>query len=338
MTSTRRLRGLAASAVALATMFGTFCGVPANAAPASPGSQIPLGETAAGGSTGARTCSAPPVSLGYYRMWRDVATTKAADRAPNSQRMDDIPEEVDIVSMFATSPADDPDMWAAARDSYIPKLHAQGTDVIFTLFVDKIADASIPLTEASYEAYAEQLLDTYVRPYGLDGLDIDLERNLTADELTRASGVIRALSKSLGPKSGTGKYLILDTNDDGTHPLVRQAAPYIDYLLLQAYGRSAASLESSWKTFAPYISSCQFLPGFSFYEERGARWGDVNAPFDTSRAAAYARWQPQGGEKGGVFGYAVDRDGKEEGDDTITRSTFDWMKKLDGLIADVAIG
>ncbi|MFE6648498.1 hypothetical protein ACFVJS_18155, partial [Nocardioides sp. NPDC057772] len=132
------------------------------------------------------------------------------------------------------------------------------------------------------------------------------------------------------------RYLIYDTNMTGNHPLFPQIAEYVDYVLLQAYGRDPGRLQGTWETFAPYISSCQFLPGFSFYEERGWHWLDTTVPFGESRAAAYANWQPEGGGKGGIFSYALDRDGKLDGDDTISASKYTWMKRLSGIIDEVA--
>lgn len=205
---------------------------------------------------------------------------------------------------------------------------------MFTVFVDDLIRPDIAMTQASHRAEAQKLFDTYITTWGLDGLDIDVERTLTADQLRRASGIMTALGELIGPRSGTDYLFIYDTNMTGAHPLFQATASSIDYVFLQAYGRSVTSLQRTWETFSTRISSCQFLPGFSFYEERGARWGDVSTPFESSRAAAYARWQPTGGEKGGVFAYAIDRDGKVQGDDTITRTDFSWMTRLKQLMLD----
>lgn len=307
---------------------------PAVAAPAPATGPTPAA-SATTTVTGATECK-DPIAFGYYRQWRDVETTKEEDRAPNVQRMDEIPPQLDIVSAFATKPAQDPDFWVALRDKYVPALHAQGTEVVFTIFIDDIADADVELDEAAYDAHARWLVEEYVDRAGLDGLDIDTERSLDAEQTERAAGIIRALGKYLGPQSGTGRYLIYDTNMTGKHPLFPQIAPYVDYVLLQAYGRDPGRLQGTWETFAPYISSCQFLPGFSFYEERGAHWLDTTVPFGESRAAAYAGWQPEGGGKGGIFSYALDRDGKLDGDDTISTTKYTWMKRLSGIIDEVA--
>jgi hypothetical protein len=125
--------------------------------------------------------------------------------------------------------------------------------------------------------------------------------------------------------------LVYDTNQN-VHPLIEAVGPYVSYVALQAYGRSPASLQGTWEGYAPYISSCQWMVGFSFYEEKGASWGDATAPFESSRAAEYAAWKPKGGDKGGVFSYAVDRDWKAEGDDTLSVPTYEFSNKIIDII------
>ncbi|MFE6648497.1 hypothetical protein ACFVJS_18150 [Nocardioides sp. NPDC057772] len=170
---------LAVAAGAVATLgAGT---APAVAAPA------PATVPSATATTGPTECK-DPIAFGYYRQWRDVETTKEEDRAPNVQRMDEIPPQLDIVSAFATKPAQDPDFWVALRDKYVPALHAQGTEVVFTIFIDDIADADVELNEAAYDAHARWLVEEYVDRAGLDGLDIDTERSLDAEQTERAAG------------------------------------------------------------------------------------------------------------------------------------------------------
>ncbi|MFC9691506.1 endo-beta-N-acetylglucosaminidase family protein [Kribbella sp. NPDC056951] len=285
-------------------------------------------------ATGAQNCGTP-ITYGYYRQWRDVATTKPEDRAPNVQRLSEVPPEIDIVSVFATKPAEDPDFWVALRDTYLPALHAQGTKAVFTLWIDDFAKAPVADNTAAYDAYAQQLYDEYIVNWGVDGIDIDVESTPSGTALTRAAGIISALGKRIGPKSASGKLFIYDTNLTGSHPVFTRTSSLYNYVMLQAYGRGASTLQSTWQTFSSRISSCQFLPGVSFYEERGAHWGDTLDPFETSRAASYAKWQPTGGEKGGVFAYAIDRDGKQPGDDTISTTDYSWMKRLDALAQSV---
>ncbi|KAM3547873.1 hypothetical protein ARSEF4850_009752 [Beauveria asiatica] len=43
---------------------------------------------------------------------------------------------------------------------------------------------------------------------------------------------------------------------------------------------------------------------------------------------AYAKWQPSGATKGGIFSYAIDRDGVPIGDDKLQPTDFTWTRKL----------
>lgn len=322
--------GLAAALLAAA---------PASAATASSGpASAASGETGASGAQ----CAADPQYFAYYRTWRDkYASWPGSEDEPenpanNTQRMDDLPEGVDVAFVFNAYVSDDSRFWDVLKNEYVPNLHAQGTRLVRTIDIGVVLTAPEADTAEAYEAAAEELLAEYVTDDGLDGLDVDMERRLTPEQVARAAGVFEALSAHLGPQSGTDRLFIYDTNQSGTHPLTAEIAPFVDYVLVQSYGRDVAGLQATWETYAPYFDACQYLIGFSFYEERGHDWGDTTSPFGQSRAAAYARWQPEGATKGGIFSYAVDRDGKEVGDDSITASKFVWSKRLIGMQDEAA--
>lgn len=276
-----------------------------------------------------------PIMMAYYRTWRDITMPHDANSTlpyPNVTAMTDIPEEVDIVSVFHyVKPGTDEQLfWDTLRDTYVPILHERQTKVIRTIDIRELYNVpsmgTMP-TSKEYDDHAQTLIDKYLTPYNLDGLDIDMEENLTQEKETKAFGVFEALSKRLGPMSNSGKLLIYDTNKDN-HSLFKKVAPFCDYLFLQAYGRDPGRLDSTWATYRNTIFPDQFLPGISFQEELGANWADTQEPFETSRAYKYAVWQPEDGPKGGMFIYAIDRDGKEYGDNTITETDFSWTKKL----------
>ncbi|WP_446680626.1 endo-beta-N-acetylglucosaminidase family protein [Brachybacterium hainanense] len=267
---------------------------------------------------------APPLEFAYFRTWHDRAVDPAR---PNS--FADVPPEIDVVFVFPDYTPDDSPFWDTLRDEYVPDLHAQGTRVVRTVDIGVILDPAVPETPEGYRAHAEHLVATLVDACGLDGLDVDMERTLSEAETARASGVFRELARLIGPLSGTGKLFIYDTNRDGFVPLFRQTADCLDFVLVQSYGRSLSSLQGTWDSFAGQIDPAQYLIGFSFYEERSTNlWGDAEEPFETSRAAAYADWQPAGVTKGGIFSYAVDRDGVVEGDDEIRRTDYSWSIRL----------
>ncbi|WII36789.1 EndoS/ChiA family endoglycosidase [Paenibacillus thiaminolyticus] len=276
-----------------------------------------------------------PIMMAYYRTWRDITMPHDANSTlpyPNVTAMTDIPAEVDIVSVFHyVKPGTDEQLfWDTLRDTYVPILHERQTKVIRTIDIRELYNVpsmgTMP-TSKEYDDHAQTLIDKYLTPYNLDGLDIDMEENLTQEKETKAFGVFEALSKRLGPMSNSGKLLIYDTNKDN-HSLFKKVAPFCDYLFLQAYGRDPGRLDSTWATYRNTIFPDQFLLGISFQEELGANWADTQEPFETSRAYKYAVWQPEDGPKGGMFIYAIDRDGKEYGDNTITETDFSWTKKL----------
>ncbi|MBC9914686.1 EndoS/ChiA family endoglycosidase [Chitinophaga varians] len=227
--------------------------------------------------------------------------------APNGSNFSQVPDSLDVLILFCFSPSSP---IADSVPQWINALHAKGTKVIVTGNLDLAPGA--PDNSTGYATTAKRIMDSIVNRYGFDGYDIDIESNPSGTQLTRMAGVYTALSKYLGPKSGTGKLLTFDTNQSGSNSLFKKVYTMVDYVWLQAYGRGASTLQSTWNTFSPYIRSTQFVPGFSFYEERGYPgnvWYDVTYPVNgTGRAFDYARWEPTVGKKGGVFSYAIDRD------------------------------
>lgn len=278
-----------------------------------------------------------PIMMAYYRTWRDVTMPSDANSNlpdKNVTSMLDLPKELDIVSVFhyVKPGTDQQKYWDTLKNTYVPELHARGTKLVRTIDISELlkvpAQNGQKPTTADYEKYAEKLLATYVTPWNLDGLDVDMETNLTSDQIEVATGVFKALSTKLGPQSATGKLLIYDTNQTN-HALFKKVAPYCDYLFLQAYGGSIARLDRTWESYKESITPQQFLPGISFPEEQDHnKWDDTIEPYETSRAYSYAMWSPKDGAKGGMFVYGVDRDGKTFGDDTISKTDFSWTKRL----------
>lgn len=261
---------------------------------------------------------------GYFRTWRDKATSTG-----NATTMKDLPDSLDIADVFPDyTPPGNP-FWDSLRLSYIPYLHARGTKVVTAGTGLGSFDSKYANNASGYAAYAKDLADT-ITYYNMDGVDFDIEHIPTGAELTKLKGIFTAVSKYFGPKSGTGKLLIYDTNQDANSDFFRAIAPLIDYVFLQAYGRSTSNLTTNLNAYTQYIRADQFLPGFSFYEERGANWGDVTYPDNgSSRAYQYAKWKA--GVKGGMFSYAIDRDIPRKTDDIITPD-YAVTKKLIGTM------
>ncbi len=286
-----------------------------------------------------------PIMMAYYRTWRDAAMPHDSNsNLPDANviKMTDLPAEIDIVSVFHyVNPGTDQDLfWETLKNEYVPTLHERGQRVVRTLDYKELLKIktttgkdSTTLTDADYHAFAQSLIDTYMTPWNLDGLDVDMETNLNSEEVAIISNVFIQLSDILQIKEGSDKLLIYDTNKDN-HDLFREIAPHISYLFIQAYGRNPQSLDRTWETYQSDISSTRVLFGISFYEEQdNTNWNDALGKFSeekylASRAYQYAKWQPKNGEKGGMFVYAIDRDGKDYKENTITETDFAWTKRM----------
>ncbi|WNZ91389.1 endo-beta-N-acetylglucosaminidase family protein [Streptococcus iniae] len=204
-----------------------------------------------------------------------------------------------------------------------------------------------PNTEAGNKALAKAIVDEYVYKYNLDGLDIDIERDSVPkvndkedpEALARTVEVFKEIGKLIGANGADkSRLLIMDTTYTAEeNPLIKETAQYLNLLLVQVYGFSGengnylhhknildetSSMEGRWQGYSKYIRPEQYMVGFSFYEEKdfNNRWKDINEedPSDPhigekiqgTRAERYAKWQPKtGGLKGGLFSYAIDRDG-----------------------------
>ncbi|HER8861204.1 endo-beta-N-acetylglucosaminidase protein EndoS [Streptococcus pyogenes] len=203
-----------------------------------------------------------------------------------------------------------------------------------------------PNTPEGNKALAKAIVDEYVYKYNLDGLDVDVEHDsipkvngkASDENLKRSIQVFEEIGKLIGPKGvDKSRLFIMDsTYMADKNPLIERGAPYINLLLVQVYGsqgekggwepvsnRPEKTMEERWQGYSKYIRPEQYMIGFSFYEERagsGNLWYDINVEDESNpnigkeikgtRAERYAKWQPKtGGVKGGIFSYAVDRDG-----------------------------
>lgn len=253
-----------------------------------------------------------PVMGCYYRTWRDTATG-----APeNKTSMKELPAEVDIAFIFPDG--NEPEtFWRKLETDLIPAMHQKGIKVLRTVAIDELIKEG-----ATAEAIWERF---FTSTPGLDGLDIDIEHRLNNEERRRALDISLKLRALLGDD----KFLVYDLNINGDIDLIESLEPHLDYVLLQAYGQNAQSVQSHFdRLFASFLPIEKFLVGFSFYEERGAKWADTHPSIESSTAYAYATWNPTQGRKGGVFSYAVDRDGVAEGDDAIQPTAYRWTQLL----------
>lgn len=262
-----------------------------------------------------------PLMACYFRSWRDTAN----GTHDNHVSMAQLPEEVDIAFVFPNG-EEAPSFWEKLRDELIPTLHGKGIKVVRTVFIDELINPAFPDTAAGYDALAAHVIERFVSVPGLDGLDVDLEKHLTAQQRTKAKEVSLRLARHL--KAG-GRLFIYDTSEIGDIELIESLGEHLDYVLFQAYGQSPERVQRHFdRLFARFLPPQKFMVGFSFYEERGAAWGDTAAAIEHSTAAQYALWNPAQGGKAGIFSYAVDRDGVAEKDDRLQATDFSWTRRL----------
>lgn len=210
----------------------------------------------------------------------------------------------------------------------------------------KYADADAD----GYREVAKKVVEEYVSAYQLDGLDVDMEvPNLeraawtkSAEDRWRIRKIMAALSEELGPKAAVNsgktknddgyKFLIYDTFDDVQRSQIQSVAELVDYVLPQTYKSGADQVNQLWEKSKGIVSSCQFVPGYAHPEEgdRVNRFETAIGDVESSKAMQVARWQPTGGEKGGAFVYAIDRDGRTYNDDDLKKlkeTDFSFSKR-----------
>lgn len=198
-----------------------------------------------------------PVAFGWFGGW-------AGRNASLAQSLSGLPDSVDFVSLWGN--------WSNISEAQKADLkHVQevkGTKVLICWQVHDIGDQLTPDEPADWkeknpgknfrhefwgwgessesrmaavEKYARAILDT-ISKYNYDGFDLDAEPYIPQigfkpnEELWKEPGAmtkfIEVLSKELGPKSETGKMLVVDGEPKA---LGDSLAHYFDYFILQTY-------------------------------------------------------------------------------------------------------
>ncbi|MFK0346959.1 hypothetical protein ACIQT6_25220 [Pseudomonas asiatica] len=252
----------------------------------------------------------------FFRCWRDISD----DPLKNKVSMSDLPEKVDIAVLRTNG--SEPGFWPALEGKIIPALHKKQIKVV----------RSLPISELlKPDATAEGIFEKFFSwTKGLDGLCITTFNPLPEHERQQAE----AISAKLRNLLGKDRLFIYDANEEGDVALIRSQAKNMDYLLLHAYGHRPERTQAIFdRAFDGFLPPSKFVPGFTFYEEHsGMPKGDVTEPFEGSLAYQKAKWQLNQGTKGGIFSFAVDRDGVKERDDRLLPTTFEWTKKLKRLL------
>ncbi len=274
----------------------------------------------------------------YYRAWRDKEMKGVNTSLPDENwlSMSDIPYGINIVNVFSYVPPGQEDLaepfFKKLKEVYEPELHARGVKLIrgfdYTKLLEIPYAGDFP-TEKEFDDYAKALLDELMLPWGLDGLDIDMETFPTDEEVRISDGVIQALSKYIGPKANNGTLFLYDTNGQNTKPF-QNVSDNFDLLAYQQYGSNADRTARASDAYTPFIPKSKFLPGLTFPEEQDPvnRWYDATLPYEQSNIYQVAKYSREN-NLAGMFLYAFDRDGKtyEEPDiSSISPSNLLWTK------------
>lgn len=182
-------------------------------------------------------------------------------------------------------------------------------------------DADEEAIEAAIRKYANAICDT-VAKYNYDGFDIDFEPNFggggkLASYKARMLIFANELSKRLGPKSGTGKLLVID-GEPQTMPA--ESGEYFNYFIVQAYKPGKDSnldgrLQTTVNNYEGYLTEKEVTNKYIVTEnfesvsaamDGGYPYVDRNGNSMKS-LEGMARWKPTNGfEKGGVGTYHME--------------------------------
>ena len=220
---------------------------------------------------------------------------------------------MDIISIWSQWHSLTPEQMADKE--YVQKV--KGTKVTFTTFLDNIPEefrAGETPTEEEIAVFAAAWGRDSINKYNYDGMDIDYEPGYGAKgplvgnpcpELFNV--LIRELGKYLGPKSGTGKLLIID----GVPYAVRgEMAGYFDYGIVQAYnstgytdlqGRFNSAYNNGWLP-EQYI----FAENFESYWKNGGVNHTTREGETVNSLLGMARFNPTQGTCAGFGAYHME--------------------------------
>lgn len=237
--------------------------------------------------------------FGYWDGGNGVSTRGALHSAPDSMDIFSVFGE----PMFNLTPRQIEDMRFVQN--------VKGQKVVFTFLMQNVG-LGFPQSPEGVIQYAQALCDT-VAKYDYDGIDLDYEPNYGGagyfSDKQEVARFVKELGKKLGPKSGTGKLLILDGEYDFILP---EIVPYFDLAITQAYRSSGPyDLDNRWRKaknlgWRPE----QFIVTENFQEYGSTGGVDHRLPSGevVPSLIGMAMWQPQDGNKGGCGAYHVEFD------------------------------
>ena len=185
-----------------------------------------------------------PVTFGWFGNW----TGKGASL---EKSLAGLPDSVDFVSIWGN--------WRNLGEEQLKDLRfvqeVKGTKALMCFIVANVGDQLTPEShkanykefwgwvdgdtvaiKKSIEKYANAICDS-IDKYGYDGFDIDYEPNYgspgnLASYPNNMAHFVKTLGKRIGPKSGTGKLLVVDGEPQ---TIASETGAWFDYFIVQAY-------------------------------------------------------------------------------------------------------
>lgn len=262
-----------------------------------------------------------PVAFGWFGNWVGSGTS-----LENSLR--GLPDSVDFVSIWGN--------WrnlSAERKAdleYVQKV--KGTRALMCFIVQSVGEQLTPEGEdpttfwgegdEAIVKYANAICDT-IDKYGYDGFDYDYEPHYghagnISGKPAAEKVFIEALSRRLGPKSGSDKMLVIDGEPQSINP---EVGPCFNYFIVQAYdcygdadldNRLNETIEHYDGVLTPEEVAKKYIVTENFEKHAlagGCAFTDRNGN-NMMSVEGMARWQPiingKKAQKGGIGTYHME--------------------------------
>lgn len=256
-----------------------------------------------------------PLMAGYFNKLEETGDNQLAN-------LSNIPDSVDIVDIFTNMHRSNETLWVKkdAIKKDIARLQEKGTKVVNCFWMTdyeryKHADGT-PLgdNEKDYALFADSVY-FYSSEWGLDGIDMDMEPGIIYSK-TKTIGILNALSKRFGPRSGNKNLFVFDTDQrSGTSifNIFNETMGNYSYVFFQAYNcpgdawhGDSAELTATMNSYTKNFNKEKFL-AFANGQSRCA-W-DINNFSGGKRPqiVEYADWAVKN-KAGGVGIYGINYD------------------------------
>lgn len=252
---------------------------------------------------------------GYFNKLEDTGEQEISN-------LRNIPDNVDIVDIFTNMHRSNGKLWAKkdAIKKDIALLQEKGTKVVNCFWMTdyeryKHADGT-PLgdNEKDYAFFADSVY-FYSTAWGLDGIDIDIEPGIIYPK-AKTIGIMNALSKRFGPKSGNNNLFIFDTDQGGgtnIFNIFNETVANYSYVFFQAYNcpgdawyGDAARLTATMNSYTKNFNKEKFLAFTN--GQSGCAWSKSNFSGGNSpQIVEYADWAVKN-KAGGVGVYGINYD------------------------------